>query len=365
MASPYLATKTTALASQSPVAPALARAAQIPLQSFSLPVFPPEAFSSGLESLILTSDVKLDEYAALLTQPFSVPDLPKSITSLTLELFSLGYPPGFLGELGRKLGALKALTLYSQLFAGTTQDSRDDAINFIKTQTELKEVHVLDVFGPGGVFTDLMSALSPDVKFLEINYTFRHSDPQFLASVPSKEILGGLEGRGALVGLTIGVSGPDVTDDEDDREGTEVGMRPVSGEGEAFVERIENLGEGLILLDATMFELSVGEVEKVLEVCKGVKILSVSVGLVNGWGEVLNVVGKEGKGAAVEQLEIVGVPGEELVERLKGSGELVVEKGELDALGVRCKGLKTLKVSILRTRMEFWYKVGEEWVKKT
>jgi hypothetical protein len=54
----------------------------------------------------------------------------------------------------------------------------------------------------------------------------------------------------------------------------------------------------------------------------------------------------------------------ELVERLKGGGELVVERGELNALGVRCKGLKSLKVSILRTKMERWVKKGRGGVKK-
>jgi hypothetical protein len=364
MVSPYLTNKTAALESQTPVDPSQARAAQIPLQNFNLPTFPSSAFSAGLTSLILTSDIKLDDYADLLTQPFSVPDLPKSIKSLTLELFSLGYPPGFLSELGRQLEGLKAVTLYSQLFAGTTNESRNDAIEFIKEQTELKELHLLDVFGPSGVFTDLMVALSPELKFLEINYTFRHSDPKFLASIPAGEIVASL--KKGLVALTLSISGPDITKDEEDREGTEMGMRPVAVEGKALVERLrEKVGAGLVMADLTMFELSVKEVETVLDFCKGVRIWGVSVGLENGWGEVLNIVGKEDRGVNIEGLEIVGVPGEELVERLKGSGELVVEKGELDALGERCKKLKSLKVSILRTKMEHWAKDEEEWVKKT
>ena len=54
----------------------------------------------------------------ILTHPFSTPGLPSSIESLTLELFSLGYPPGFHSELGEKLGRLGGLTVYSQPFAG-------------------------------------------------------------------------------------------------------------------------------------------------------------------------------------------------------------------------------------------------------
>jgi hypothetical protein len=261
---------------------------------------------------------------------------------------------------------LKALTLYSQLFAGTTTDSHEDAVTFIKEQNSLREVHFLDVFAPHDVFSSLLSALGQEIKFLEISYTFRHSDAaQFLRSVPGMEILRAL--KPGLRGFTACVTSPEVTQDEEDREGTEQGMRPISGEGEGevLVGRLKEVGEGLVMVDVTMFEVSVPEVQSILESCKGVRILSLSVGLENGWGEVLNVIGKEGKGVGIEELEIVGVPRIELVERLKGSGGLVIEEGELDALGERCKGLKSLKVSVLRTGLEWWARDGEQWVKKT
>jgi hypothetical protein len=255
--------------------------------------------------------------------------------------------------------------LYSQLFAGTTRDSHEDAVAFIKEQNSLREVHFLDVFAPHDVFSSLLSALGQETKFLEISYTFRHSDAQFLRSVPAKEILRGL--KPGLLGFTACVTSPEVTEDEEDREGTEQGMRPISGEGEGevLVGRLKEVGEGLVIVDVTMFEVSVPEVESILGSCKGVRVLSLSVGLENGWGEVLNVIGKEGKGVGIEELEIVGVPRIELVERLKGSGGLVIEKGELDALGERCKGLKSLKVSVLRTGLEWWARDEEQWVKKT
>ena len=142
-------------------------------------------------------------------------------------------------------------------------------------------------------------------------------------------------------------------------------MKPISGEGQELVKKLKDVGSSLMMLDITMFEINVSELQSILEYCKGVKVLSLSVGLKNGWGEVLNVVGKDGKGAGVEQLEVVGVPGLELVGRLKGSGGLVIEEGELEALGTRCKGLKSLKVSVLRTGGEWWVREGEKWVKRT
>jgi hypothetical protein len=48
------------------------------------------------------------------------------------------------------------LTLYSQLFAGTTRASHDDAVSFVKAQGELKEVHFLDVFAPKDVFAEIL-----------------------------------------------------------------------------------------------------------------------------------------------------------------------------------------------------------------
>jgi hypothetical protein len=140
-------------------------------------------------------------------------------------------------------------------------------------------------------------------------------------------------------------------------------MKPLSGEGDALVKKLKEVGSDLVVLDLTMFEVGVADVSSILESCKGVRVLSLSVGLKNGWGDVLNVIGTEG-GHGIEELEIVGVPEMELVERLKGSGGLVVEEGELEALGVRCKGLKNLKVSVLRTGMESWVREGEAWAKK-
>lgn len=392
MAAPYLSSKTEALSSQTPVSPSHARAAQIPLQNFVLPTFPPEAFSSGtsppspplpsllilscspnsltpplltrlgLTALTLTSDIPLAEYTSLLTQPFSIPELPISITNLTLELFSLGYPPSFLTSLSHHLSPLTSLTLYSQLFAGTTSSSHTDAISFIKAQTQLKELHLLDIFAPKTVFADLLAALGAEVRFLEISYTFRHEDKEFLNSIPGAEIIRGL--KAGLLGLSAVITAPEISEEDGNGDG-EVGMRPIPGEGGALVKKLWGMGENLVVLDVSMFEISVSDLQGILEACKRVRVLCVSVALESGWGELMAIFGREGRGTGIERLEVVGVPSVQLVERLKGGGELVVEEGELDALGVRCTGLKSLKVSVLRTRGEEWVREGNGWVKKS
>ena len=167
--SQYLSEKTSHLEAQAPVAPSEARAAQIPLKDFSLPVFPPEAFTAGLTSLILTSDIKMNEYQQLLETPYSVPELPSTITSLTLELFSLGYPNGFLVDLVIALPNIKNLTIYSQLFAGTTDSSKKDAISLLQDLKMLREVHFLDVFAPPNIMKELATSIASQTVFTEVS----------------------------------------------------------------------------------------------------------------------------------------------------------------------------------------------------
>jgi len=356
----YLAAQTASLETQTPVPPSQARAAQIPLQNFNLPTFPPESFTAGLTALILTADIKLDDYTSILEAPFSVPELPASITSLTLELFSLGYPPGFLTSLGKALPNLKALTLYSQLFAGTTPQSQQDAVAFISEAKNLQEVHILDVFAPPGILSSISDAFSSSLRFLEVSYTYRHSDPNFLASLNVKEVAGLV--RSSLVALTMAVGAPDVTADEEDREGTEVGVKPVGGkDAKDVVGKLVGEGKGLVMLDATMFEMSVEDVEAILGACGKLKVLNLAVVLESGWGELLSIL--EGKLGGVEALEIVGVPGEELVEKLKGGKEMQLSKEKLEKLSATSGALKSVKTSILRTNVEQWVQEGESWEK--
>lgn len=190
----------------------LPTAAQILLQNFTLPEFPEKA--SSLRALTLTSDIKPTEYADLLNPTASVAaaadsnstssSLPKGIEALTLELFSLGYPPFFLTKLSKGLPKLKTLTLYSQLVDGVSDGSRRDAGEFFsnvlvgkkENSGGLRELHLLDTFsrkgfisGLGAILEDLNATAEGVLRFLEVSYTYRgHSDSNFLDRIPGDEL---------------------------------------------------------------------------------------------------------------------------------------------------------------------------------
>jgi hypothetical protein len=126
------------------------------------------------------------------------------------------------------------------------QDSRDDTTQFIKEQRELKELHLLDVFGVSATRSSRKPAKISPLGILA----------KSLSSAPSAAIKS--------------IKRPDGP--------------------------------------------SVRKVESFWDSCKDVNIFGFSVGLENGWEEALNLVEIEGRGAGIKSREIVGVPGEKLVD---------------------------------------------------
>lgn len=308
------------MASQQPVDPAQAQGAQIPLQNFKVPEFPPQA--QGLMALTLTSDIKLDEYQDLLKEPASVPALPKSIQSLTLELFAMGYAPGFLSSLIGELPCIKTLVLYSQLFAGITPESEADAIRFFEKATDLRALHMLDVFSKPSFFQALGPILREKEKglmFLEVSYTFRHEDDKFISSVPASS-LPELVSPG-LISLSFNMSSPDVTDDPDDPtnlEGEDGKKKENDGiivaEGDESEELVKALTEpetaprSLRGLNLTLYALSVEQFKKVLENHKGLVVVSVTLHA-NGADDFKKEVQEALSGCeSLEQVEIILSP---------------------------------------------------------
>ncbi|KAL1848443.1 hypothetical protein Plec18170_008041 [Paecilomyces lecythidis] len=191
----------------------LPNGAQIPLESFKLPDFPAQA--AALQALTLTSDIKPSEYSdqlATALDPEAVPPtFPKGIEALTLELFSLGFPPPFLTTLSKALPKLKTLTLYSQLIDGVGDGSRKDAGEFFndiligkkENGGGLRELHLLDAFcrkgfmaGIGGILEEISDPEAESkyqvrsaLRFLEVSYTYRgHADESFLDRIPADEL---------------------------------------------------------------------------------------------------------------------------------------------------------------------------------
>ncbi|KAF4624854.1 hypothetical protein G7Y89_g13315 [Cudoniella acicularis] len=191
-----------------------------------------------------------------------------------------------------------------------------------------------------------------------------HSDPNFLGTLPSREFGDVVRGNAGLVALTVGIVAPDVSsEDEEDREGTEEGIKVVGGEAaRGFMASLVEGGEGLVMLDATAFEFGKEEVVKILEKCAKLKVGSFSAGLESGWKELFESIGE--KLGGLEELEIVGVPGEAMVEKLKEGSEAGLDTGLLEKLSGKSEDLKSVKVSILRTKGEHWLKENGTWRKQ-
>lgn len=176
--------------------PSTANGAQIPLTDFNIPTFPPEA--RGLRALTLTSDINTSSYQEILLRPWTIPTtLPTSIESLTLELFSLGYPPKFLSTLATRLPNLKSLVVYSQLLGGVSKEQEEDAVLAFRKWKGLRALHLLDVFAKPHFFEKVAEWVRfrkdgegedgdgdgegrRGLMFLEMNYTFRHEDEEFM-----------------------------------------------------------------------------------------------------------------------------------------------------------------------------------------
>lgn len=279
-----------------PVDPSQAQGAQIPLQSFHIPDFPPAA--RGLKALTLTSDIKVDEYQSAVNGSYTIPTtIPSGIESLTLELFSLGYPPGFLTDLAKRLPNLKSLVIYSQLFAGITKESQADAVEFFKRLPFLRALQLLDVFAKPDFFkhaatwlkyntSDVEGEARRGLMFLEVNYTFRHEDEDFMHKIQSTE-LPFLVGPG-LISASFNISTPEAAE-EDEQDPTTIQNQGESKEGiMAFNKSLaadvvgvlteeDSYPRGLRALNTTLYTLKPADLLKVLQTQKNVMVLNVTV----------------------------------------------------------------------------------------
>ncbi|KEF58547.1 uncharacterized protein A1O9_06473 [Exophiala aquamarina CBS 119918] len=385
-------------------------AAQIPLEGFQLPDFPAEA--NKLRELTLTADIKMDEYQTLVGPQLAdaihgqqpLPNLPKSITHLTLELFGLGFPgnPPFLTRLARSLPNLRSVTFFSCLIDGISEDSRKDAEKFFEVATNLQELHIIDSFARPGFFKTVgnffeertknkaTSDKTVGLKVVDASYTFRgHEDSDFLARIQGEE-LSGLIVKG-IVGASF--SFVPVTEDElaeatkdaDGKETTEKpaeGVLPFASDGRAptaVKKRFENLSaddslSSLRVLNLSMWTLRATDVGNLLYTSAGggpggLVDLTASILLEEGWFDKL-VAGFEhkGVGAALEGLEIVGVPvkGKEEGEDWQHGAISLVSQDDLKKLETAAPKLAKFEMNVLKVKsgpnVAFLKDEGGKWV---
>ncbi|TIA20201.1 hypothetical protein D6C81_04369 [Aureobasidium pullulans] len=369
------------------VDPAQAQGAQIPLQTFSLPQFPPQA--GALKALTLTSDIKLDDYQTLLSESFTIPPLPPGIESLTLELFTLGYPVGWLSQLADRLPNLKSLVIYSQLFGGVSEESQADGVKFFKKLPGLRALHLLDVFAQPKFFqsigpyvthsTDEESARR-GLMFLEINYTVQHSDPEFLGKIQATE-LSSLVGPG-LVTLAFNVSEADVTDDPDDptnntdksaEEAAKDGVVALNRTlGSTLVKALTDEGtrpRGLRVLNSTLFTLTTTQLQTILEKQKALMVLNATLEVDNHETFKKDILSILPSLEYLEQVEIVANPSLQFFLAIQNIKNKAFENtfpsaSEIKTLGEKCKRLSSFKADILRSsamQTIEWEKKDDKW----
>lgn len=102
-------------------------------------------------------------------------------------------------------------------------------------------------------------------------------------------------------------------------------------------------GKGLLMLEATMFQLSIGEVEALMDKLVRLEVLSGTFGLESEWEEVMKVLEKQERGFEVETGD---VPGQTMVEEFKENGPSIKSKGP-NRVAAKYGKLKVLKVDIL------------------
>jgi hypothetical protein len=386
-------------------------AAQIPLSSFTLPAFPPTA--SHLRELTLTSDIPLPDYQPLVTSgsQYELPQLPPSITHLTLELFSLGFPgknPHFLTDLAKALPNLKSITFFSCLLDGLTDHSRSDAEAFFSPTftPQLREIHIIDTFVRPGFWSTVTKAWNKrlaeeggstddiGIKVFEVSYTFRgHEDSDFLARLHGEELP--LLIQTSIVGAGFGLVevSPEEIPDADapeaqikDSEGNRMidskrkevasGILPFASDSRATTALKDHIQQskaddlaGLKVLNLSLWTITIDDLGKILSKIhpassakspageNGLVDLTASILLQNDWLTALtSLLSESPSGKTLLGLEIVGVPsapvteGEDWASTVSSTLLDEAQKDKIQQLGNACEKLVKVEMSILKAR---------------
>lgn len=379
-------------------------AAQVLLTSFILPSFSTKA--SSLRSLTLTSNIAPQDYQSAQLQPGnfapeSLSTLPKSITHLTLQQFSLGFPDPFLTQLAKALPHLQSLTFSSCLVHGLSGSSHHDALTFFNIiGISLKELHIVDSFARIGFWKEVGTTLSrvstsdPEtgLRVLEVSYTYRgHTGPDFQSRINGDEWPAFLTNN--LTGLSLKLAPPSAedriqiqADKEDDQVSSSApdGIIPFANDGgasHALRKQFEvasgfksQAGMSLRVLNLSMFVLRSDEIGEIVYAIartddeeRSLASLTISVLLKDNWFQNLCQGLKYARtGSGIQSLEIVGVPARANAHLLEEATEklLVRGKDDIEQIGRVCSKLKRFEMSILKSRRigsAIWEKSGDKW----
>ena len=219
------------------------------------------------------------------------------------------------------------MVIYSQLFAGITPESKDDAVEFFKKLPDLRALHLLDVFAKEKFFSeagkwlryntsDVPGEARRGLMFLEVNYTFRHEDEDFLHKIQATE-LPDLVGPG-LISCSFNIAMPENAEDDPDdpsnlqnaakKEGVMALNKSIAPDPVIALTEEENSPKGLRALNLTLYTLTLKDLKKVLEVQKHVMVLNVTLEVEPGEAFKKQLLDALSPCKNLEQVEIVANP---------------------------------------------------------
>ncbi len=115
--------------------------------------------------------------------------------------------------------------------------------------------------------------------FLEVNYSFRHEDEEFMAKIQARE-LPGLVGPG-LISCSFNISTPETGEEDGQEVGSEEGVmafnKTLAPDIMLALMDEELSPKGLRALNITLYTLTTSQLATVLAVQKNVMVLSVTV----------------------------------------------------------------------------------------
>ena len=158
----------------------------------------------------------------------------------------------------------------------------------------LRELHLLDIFARQGFMAEVgkMLAEAKALKILEVSYTYRHADEDFLSRVPGEELMELL--TPSLVGASFSIASSQATGQEGDdpgnmdEEGNEVPpkegvmvLNPTHADPllNALIETEGNVPTELKMLDTSLYTLNATQLQQVVEKHKGLMVLTATLGI--------------------------------------------------------------------------------------